>query len=99
VSNASSKVGAHSVDRDGLHRYLFRKSDAHGRIQIGHMQLAELLHVHHSTITKIMREFLEQGRLRKQRVDVGRLTTYIVVDPETWDPETQAPARRVPTWG
>jgi hypothetical protein len=72
------------LDRDALHRYLHDRCDAHGKVKVVQKLLAEQLDVTHYTISRILKEFVQEGRVKKLGKDAHNVSTYIVSDPETW---------------
>lgn len=91
------------LDRDGLHRLWWRKAGRTGQLKIVQTEWAELLDVTNSTLSRIMKEFAEQGRIRK----IG-WCLYAIADPDehgagpqpsTSSGESDPPAPRRPMWG
>lgn len=66
------------VDRDLLHDYLFKKSDRHNMMTIRTSELADELGVTVYSMSRILGQMREQGRLRK----VG--SKIEVMDPELY---------------
>lgn len=77
---------AASVDRDVLHRILAGRASVTGRLKIHQAELAKELGVTKFTMSRIIHEFLESGRLRKLGSAKGNIATYIIADPDTWQP-------------
>ena len=75
---------AEAIDRDLLHRYLWNRADRLGRIHLVQTKLAEDLGVTKYTVSRIMREFTEQGRVRSIGRGHKSSHTYLVTDPEEW---------------
>lgn len=89
------------VDRDRLHKYFYRRRDKRDRLKIKSGEFAILLGVTPSHMGRILREFVEDGRIKVARVAPGNVKTYIIHDPETYaEPAAEPePKRRVPVWG
>lgn len=75
-----------AIDRDGLHRYLWRRSDRLGRLRLVQKELADGLGVTKFTISRIMKEFTDQGRVRSLGRGERSSHTYLVIDPDAWQP-------------
>lgn len=78
---------AAAVDRDTLHRILAGRASVSGRLVIHQAKLAAELGVTKFTMSRIVHELLDTGRIRKLGSAKGNITTYIVADPDTWQPQ------------
>lgn len=72
------------IDRDALHRVLYRRSDRHHRLRLSCRVLSDELGVSYANFTRVIIEMAAQGRLR--RIAGGRMEmkTYVVEDPAVW---------------
>lgn len=69
------------IDRQLLHEFLYKKSNSRNVLRVLHTDLAEDLGVGHYTISRIFREFIREGRVKK--LDHGRQgVDYLIRDPE-----------------
>lgn len=84
------------VDRPLLHRYLWSKSDRMNRLQLNQQALAAELGVNQYTVSRIMREFLESGRVRRLAIGRGNSRTYVVMDPDSFPEPEDEPAEEPP---
>jgi hypothetical protein len=66
------------VDRDLLHSYMWRNSDRNGRWIGRPGDLAEGLGVNAATMSTILTEMVQDGRLLRQAA------RYVVIDPALW---------------
>lgn len=92
------------LDRDVLHRYLWRHSRRGGLVEIHHQELADQLHVNRGTIGRTVKKMIEEGRMRKHAAEEGNIHTYAVVSPDVWVEKRaeDAPAPKGPrraAWG
>lgn len=85
------------VDRDGLHRFLHRKANARGRLEIRVGDLADDLGVNREHMGRILREMTAAGRLRKVKATVTGVWTYEIVDPDEWVAGARSRSRQ-PVW-
>lgn len=75
------------VDRPLLHQYLWSKSDRMNRIRLDQKCLASELGVNHYTMSRIVHELIEMGRIRRLAIGQGNARTYVVADPDLFDRE------------
>ena len=90
------------INHDGLHRYLWRRTDDRNRIMFQIGEVAAKVGCCYRLINDNLLAMREQGRLRVVDCKCGKRYVYEVADPETWDPqdpETWARPRRTPVWG
>ena len=76
-------MGHQPIDRHALHEYLFRKADRVGRVTIVGTELGEALGVSKFTISRIMRELQDDGRVYKLSQGKHR-NTFVIRDPVGW---------------
>lgn len=77
------------VDRDGLHRLLFKRADADGRLELVQLEFAEEIGLTNGHLGRIFTEMIAGGRMRKVRPGV-----YEITDPDVWGvPKTNAAGR------
>lgn len=72
------------IDRDALHRVLWRRTDRFGRIQFVHQEMAESLRISTYHFSRIMKEGELLGRWTTVNVGKNSRKTYEVVDPAEW---------------
>jgi hypothetical protein len=87
------------LDRDVLHRYLWRKSrdgDHLLRVHIG--ELAALIDFGRPRLGKILAEMVDEGRLSFVRYDHGSVAIYQIADPTNWG-GGKGFAKRAVRWG
>lgn len=73
------------IERDGLHRMLWNRSNRMAKVTIRYADLAEQLGLNYFTVAKVMAAFVKEGRLfviSKPKSKSG--TVFRVVDPEIW---------------
>lgn len=102
------------LDRDALHRYLWKKAGRGGMIEIHQSELAEQLSVTRGTAYRTLKKMVEEGRMRKARALEANVGIYAVIAPEVWaerqvegqkpvpapEPAASGPSRRgKPVWG
>ncbi len=88
------------VDRDGLHRYLYRKAgevSPFHRMPIKQIALAEDLGLDSGHMHRIIKEMVEAGRLKKVESGVSGVGVYSITNPDEWS-EGHKP-KRVLAWG
>jgi CRP-like cAMP-binding protein len=84
---ARPRNGANAfIDRDVLHRLLWARTDSRGTIRLHQAHLAEDLGVTKFTVSRIIHEFLDAGRISKVGAAKANIATYVVEDPKTWRP-------------
>lgn len=67
------------IDRRLLHKFLWEHRDRYDRIAYSQNELAEMLDIHFATMSLILKEMAENGRLVKIRKG-----TWKVVDPQVY---------------
>jgi hypothetical protein len=72
------------VDRDRLHAYLFRQTNRYGKIKLVQKHLADELGITNYTLSRIMKEFLEDGRAKLLSRGKHDGNAYMIVDPAVW---------------
>lgn len=82
VRDAHGKFSA--IDRDVLHALLWDRARHDGTLALHQAAFAEELGVTRSTMSHIISEMVDAGRLRRLAVGQQRRTTYVVVDPLAW---------------
>jgi len=73
-----------SLDRDGLHRMLWRRGNRNGKITFRLEELADELGVSRFTISRVMAEFMAENRVFKLSAPRRAGCTYRVADPDEW---------------
>jgi hypothetical protein len=73
------------IDRDALHRVLYRRADRHHRLKVNAKTLADELGVNYEHFTLLLHRFADEGRLRRiSGVRTGP-KVYLVEPPENWE--------------
>ena len=72
------------LDPDLLHRILWRRADRRGRLRVLAMDLADELGITRFTLSRIMNQMAQEGRLRDLGRDGSNQKLWTVVDPEQW---------------
>lgn len=80
---------ADKVDRDLLHEFLFNKADRSGRITMTQIEIAELIGIGNTHLSRIYKEFKAEGRIRR----IG--THYYIEDPAKWAWTSRMPMNRL----
>ena len=80
-----------AVDRDRLHALLFRRTNRFGKVKLIQKELAEEIGVNKFTMSRIMKEFLEDGRAKLLSRGKHDGNSYVIVDPEVWRSRSEAP--------
>jgi DNA-binding MarR family transcriptional regulator len=70
------------IDRDALHRYLYRRADSHHRLKTPAKTLAEELGLNYENFTTILHRMADEGRLRRLSGAPNRTKVYLVAPPE-----------------
>lgn len=71
------------IDRDALHRVMWRRTDRRGALKFVQNQLALELGISPYHFCRIIAEMCEEGRLRQIAVGKHNVRTYQVTDPAT----------------
>jgi DNA-binding Lrp family transcriptional regulator len=77
-------MGRLGVDRETLHQLLWDRADSVGRLKIKQGDLAEELDLRFETISRIFKEFREEGRIRKLTAYKDNVALYQIVDPKVY---------------
>lgn len=70
-----------AVDRHELHEYLYRQIGRRPVVRIQQHKLAKGLDINKWTMSRIIHELIDDGRIKKIPDSVDR---YIIQDPEPW---------------
>ncbi len=70
------------IDRDALHRLLWNRSNSRGRITFRVDQFSEDLGISKYTLSRIMVQFVREGRATKLTGLSSKGTTYRMADPD-----------------
>lgn len=71
------------IDRDVFFAFLCRKADDRGLVEVHAISLAELLHCDRNLITKIMKELVDQGRVKYVKREFGGAKFYRILNSES----------------
>lgn len=69
------------IDRVTLHRNLWERADRFGKVEIHQRTLSEELDVTNVTVSLIIKELVEDERIRKVAARKGNIGVYVVKDP------------------
>lgn len=69
------------MDRHALHEYLFGQVNRRGVVRVQQKELAKGLDINKWTMSRIIHELIDAGRIRKIPDSVDR---YIIQDPAPW---------------
>lgn len=69
------------IDRVTLHRALWEKADRFGKVEIHQKTLADELGVTNVTVSLIIKELVEEERVRKVAAKKGNVGIYVIKDP------------------
>ncbi len=69
------------IDRDAIHRVLWRRSDRRGSLKFVQNQLASEIGVSPYHFSRILSEMEESGRLRTVAAGKRNVKTYVITDP------------------
>lgn len=92
------------MDRDALHRVWFRRASRSGKLKIVQTEWAEMLGCTNHTLSRVLKEFVEEGRVKK----VGYCLYHITdpqqfvegeVQPSTSTRQGDKKVERKPVWG
>ena len=87
------------LDRDALHSYLWNKAHpVSHRVPVHQGELADALQVTRGTVVRVLKEMIEQGRLRKVDSKERNVQVYEVTDPDVWSGKKKPEPRRI-QWG
>lgn len=70
------------VDRNELHRLLWERRDRRGTYTFRGMDLAEEVGVTMYSFSRIMQEFIREGRIKLFKAAKANIKTYIIRNPE-----------------
>lgn len=73
-----------TIDRDALHRVLWRRSDRRGSLKFVQNQLATEIGISPYHFNRILAEMEENGRLRTIAIGKRSIKTYLITDPAEW---------------
>lgn len=79
-----------AVDRLALHQELWKRCDRFGKIQILQGELADELGITKPTMSNIIRDMSEEGRLKKVAAKKRNIGVYQIKDPAEFDHAFQA---------
>jgi DNA-binding MarR family transcriptional regulator len=74
------------LDRDALHAYLYKRTDHMGRVQIKITDLAGDLGIRRDHLGRIIKEMVNDGRMKKTSSTFHNVGIYTITDPDTWAP-------------
>lgn len=80
-----TSVKPQKIDRNALHRYLYRRADRLGRLKLNVKVLAADLELSYCNMTVVIGEMTASGRLRRIGGPRYGLKTYVVADPSSWE--------------
>lgn len=69
------------IDREALHRLLWKRANRHGRIKFVQSDLAIEVGVSTAHFCRVIREMTEAGRMRPL---ASVAHTYVITDPAVW---------------
>lgn len=73
------------VDRHALHRFLWERRSRRGSIRVVQKDLAEQIGVNKWTMSRIMHELADEGRIRQVAIEKDTIRTFVVRDPALWE--------------
>jgi DNA-binding MarR family transcriptional regulator len=73
------------IDRNALHRVLYRRSDRNHRLKLDVRALSREMEVDYINLTRIIKGFNDQGRLRRIGGANNGPKVYVVEDPAHWE--------------
>jgi CRP-like cAMP-binding protein len=80
----TTELAGIKIDRNALHRVLYRRADRHHRLKLSAKDLAEDLGVNYEHFSRMLHTFADEGRLRRiSGVRTGP-KVYLVSDPAEW---------------
>lgn len=87
------------LDRDALHSFLWDRTDSKDVIRIVQRELAEQLGVTIYTMSRVVKEFCQEGRLKKVQTSNHNIQSYVVCEPGAWKNGEVARNRKKLLWG
>jgi hypothetical protein len=79
------------IDREALHRLLFRRADRKGSLRLKVKDLAEELDLGYCNLVTVVNDMAEEGRLRRIGGRPFQQATYYVLDPQIWAAAHRSP--------
>ncbi len=76
-----------AIDHDAFHAFLYNRAGRRGRIELQQTQLAAEIGVTKYTMSRIIAQMLEDGRLHQISKKRNNRGYFVVEDPETWKAE------------
>jgi hypothetical protein len=73
-----------AIDRDALHRFLYRRADHFHRLRFDLRELADEVGVNYAWLSQVITEMAHEGRMRRIAGAKQQQKTYRVEDPATW---------------
>lgn len=71
----------HFINDQEVHELLYQRADRHKRFRFDHTRLAEDLGVNRWTISRMVKRFVEDGRIRQITNSKYRGGVFIIEDP------------------
>lgn len=78
------------VDRHALHRFLWERRSRRDTIRVVQQELADGLGVNKWTMSRIMHELQDDGRIKPVGIEKGTIRTFVVRDPAEWEVSSAA---------
>jgi hypothetical protein len=73
-----------AYDRNQLHAFMYHRSDRRNVYSDKLKVLSEETGISYFHLTRIVKEFVEEGRLRRMSRGAHRMQSFIVVNPVDW---------------
>lgn len=74
----------HAVSRPDLHQLLWSRSDRFGRVEVYQKELAEEIGVTQATMSLVMKDLVETGRVKKIAAKRRNVGIYTIRDPKSY---------------
>ena len=79
-----SALAGVKIDRNAVHRVLWRRADRFGRVRVQARSLAEELGVSYWNFTVVLKSMAGEGRMRQIGGSERGPKTYVVENPDIW---------------
>jgi hypothetical protein len=74
-----------AIDREALHRYLYRRTDRMGRLlQLNQTALSEETGIGYAWLSQILTSFVKEGRMTVISGQKMCRKSFVVINPEEW---------------
>lgn len=81
-----------TIDREALHDLLWASSGRGGRLTVKQKDLAQETGINQFHLSRVFKDFVEAGRMRKLEWGKSNVATYVIANPDEWRSSQASPA-------